>query len=182
MKEIRIAFALTTALAFSAGCGSSGGPAGPGPTQWNEVTVEGITLAWLPDGTDLQVEVTAPTTGWVAVGFDPTTGMQDANIIIGYVVDPMIAIRDDWGNSPGSHRDDTQLGGTYDILAFDGRESQGSTTISFTIPLDSGDAYDKPLLMDSTYTVALAYSADGGDDFTAPHELFTTTTITISIP
>jgi hypothetical protein len=180
MKKIRTVAALFGAMVL-AGCGSSsGGPAAP--PDWNEVTVDGITLAWLPDGANLQVEVTAPSTGWVAAGFDPTTGMQDANIIIGYQIDTLTVIRDDWGNSPSTHRADTLLGGTDDILAYDGSENQGSTTLSFTIPLDSGDSFDKPLMMDSTYTVALGYAADGGDDFSAPHEFFTTTTITISIP
>lgn len=180
MKNLCLALALGCLMAVI-GCGSS--PSEPsGPAQWNHTTVDGIALAWLPVDSNLQVEITAPSTGWVAIGFDPTTGMQDANIIIGFVADPMVSVRDDWGNSPSSHRADTTLGGTDDLLEYSGSESEGSTTISFTIPLDSGDPFDKPLAWDSTYTVALGYAADGGDDFSAPHEFFTTTTITISAP
>jgi len=54
--------------------------------------------------------------------------------------------------------------------------------VEFTIPLVSGDDYDKPLSIDSTYTVILAYGPDGADDFSIQHELFTTTSITLTLP
>ena len=53
--------------------------------QYEMVTVEGIELQWRTDDEYLYINVSAPTTGWVAVGFDPTNQMANANIIIGYV-------------------------------------------------------------------------------------------------
>lgn len=166
-------------LLFVPGCGDE--PAGPSGEGWQEVTAEGITLAWLAEGDSLQVEVTAPTTGWVAAGFDPSVGMQDANVLIGYfdTDSSSAAIRDDWGNAPASHRSDLAMGGTQDVRSFDALEDAGSTTLSFTILLDTGDAYDKPLEQGSTYDVILAYGPDGADDFTTQHELATVTTITL---
>ncbi|NLP05935.1 DOMON domain-containing protein [Candidatus Fermentibacteria bacterium] len=167
------------AIAFMSGCGDD--PAGPSGEGWQEVTVDGITLAWLAEGDSLQVELTAPTTGWVAAGFDPSVGMQDANILIGYfdADSSSTAIRDDWGNAPASHRSDLLMGGTEDILSFEASESAGTTTLSFAILLDTGDAYDKPLEHGSSYDVILAYGPDGADDFTTQHELATVTTVTL---
>lgn len=167
------------AVASMSGCG--GDPAGPSGEGWQEATVDGITIAWLAEGDSLQAEVTAPTTGWVAAGFDPTLGMRDANILIGYFdADSSAAmIRDDWGTSPSSHESDILLGGTGDVISFDASEDAGSTTLAFTILLDTGDAYDKPLEPGSTYSVILAYGPDGADDFTTQHELATVTTITL---
>lgn len=177
----RFAFALAmVALVALPGCGSD--PAGPAGDGWSEVTVDGITLSWLPTDSTLSVEVTGPTTGWVAVGFDPTTGMQDANIIIGCLSGTEAILRDDWGNSPSSHRADTLLGGTSDLLDTSAVEASGATTIAFTIPLVSGDDFDKPLYIGSTYNVILAYAPDGVDDFSIQHELFTTTSITLTLP
>ncbi|HPF32832.1 MAG TPA: DOMON domain-containing protein, partial [Candidatus Sabulitectum sp.] len=87
--------------------------------------------------------------------------------------------RDDWGWQTTSHRDDTLLGGTSDLTVDGGFESGGSTEIHFTIPLDSGDAYDKALSPGGTYPIILARSADGQDNFTAPHSLVTSASITI---
>ncbi|HPF33332.1 MAG TPA: DOMON domain-containing protein, partial [Candidatus Sabulitectum sp.] len=53
---------------------------------WQEITVDGFTLRWATvEGNNLAVQLNGPTTGWVAVGFDPTQMMLNANIIIGYV-------------------------------------------------------------------------------------------------
>ena len=84
------------------------------------------------------MELNGPTTGWVAVGFDLTQQMLNANIIIGYVVSGTPVIRDDWGVQATSHRDDTLLGGTSDVITDGGFEEGGSTEIHFTIPLNSG--------------------------------------------
>lgn len=179
MKRLIFAISMAAAILLP-GCGSD--PAGPSGDGWSEVTVDGITLAWLPTDSTISVEVTGPTTGWVAVGFDPTTGMQDANIVIGCWSGTDAILRDDWGNTPSSHRADTLLGGTHDLLDISAKEASGATTIGFTIPLVTGDAFDKPLFIDSTYTVILAYAPDGVDDFSSQHEVFTTTSITLTLP
>ncbi|HRW78492.1 MAG TPA: DOMON domain-containing protein [Candidatus Sabulitectum sp.] len=147
---------------------------------WQEITVDGFTLRWATvEGNNLAVQLNGPTTGWVAVGFDPTQMMLNANIIIGYVASGTPELRDDWGWQTTSHRDDTLLGGTSDLTVDGGFESGGSTEIHFTIPLDSGDAYDKALSPGGTYPIILARSADGQDNFTAPHSLVTSASITI---
>lgn len=160
----------------AASCGDE--PGGPsGDPQWMEKTVEGFTIAWLADDSTLAVELTAGTAGWVAVGFDPEFMMQDANIIIGYVAGGTATVRDDWGTGPTSHGADTVLGGTDDVTEPGGQESGGSTTVTFTIPLDSGDGYDRVLEHGSTISVILARGSQ--DDFDVQHDFATTTTIDI---
>ena len=149
--------------------------------DWQEITADGFTLRWATvAGDNLAVELNGPTTGWVAVGFDPTQQMLNANIIIGYVASGTPVIRDDWGWQATSHRDDTLLEGTSDVITDGGFEAGGSTEIHFTIPLNSGDAFDKVLIPGNTYTVIMARSADGGDDFSAPHSVVTTSSISIA--
>ena len=124
---------------------------------WQELNVSGFLLRWSTQPGDLlSVELTAPTTGWVAVGFDPDSIMLNSNIIIGYVVTPDTFIRDDWGWQPTSHRSDILMGGTDDVTIDGGSEAGGSTTIQFTIPLDSGDQYDVVLTPGNTYPIILA--------------------------
>ena len=130
----------------------------------------GVDLQWRVTGDELEVQVSAQTTGWVSVGFDPSRRMADANIIIGYVSDGDVVIADDYGTGPMNHDRDTNHGGSDDISQAEGTEEDGRTTLRFVIPLDSGDEMDKPLVAGETYTVLLAYGPDGGDDFSSYHE------------
>lgn len=175
MKTTLASLAAVMLLTLLAGCGSDS--TGPSDPVWEETTVDGFTLGWLANDSTLEVEVTGPTTGWVAVGFDPSFQMQDANIIIGCRTDMLSLVRDDWGNSPTTHRADTTLGGSHDILAYQCAEAGGTTTLSFTIPMDSGDGFDKVLERGGSYTVILAGGPDGVDDFSTQHEFIAQTTI-----
>lgn len=148
--------------------------------DWQEITVEGFTLRWATvAGNNLAVELTAPTTGWVAVGFDPVQVMKDANILIGYFASNTASVRDDWGVGNTVHAADVSLGGTSNLTVDGGSESGGSTEIKFTIPLNSGDSYDKPLVIGSTYNVILARGFDGADNFDSPHSAAAFASITI---
>jgi hypothetical protein len=144
--------------------------------QYEEVVVDGITLQWRTAGDYLYVNLMAPTTGWVAVGFDPVNAMQDADIIIGYVDSSgEVNIRDDYGTSPGSHASDVSLGGVDNVMDHYGMDDGSMTMLHFKIPLNSGDEYDKMLIPGNTYSVILAYGS--ADNFTAFHTMATSTEI-----
>ncbi|MDH5683038.1 MAG: DOMON domain-containing protein [candidate division WOR-3 bacterium] len=134
------------------------------------ITTEGITLQWKPDSVLLSVKVIAPTTGWVAVGFDPTQGMKDANIIIGYVHNDTAYVRDEYGSGPTTHASDVSADGTDDVTEIAGNETQDNTEINFKIPLDSGDSRDRPLIVGNSYNIILAYGQNGADNFDSYHK------------
>jgi len=169
---LTVVIVLGAIMFLAPGCGNdSTGPSG-NEEGWNEYTVDGVTLEWMVNDTTstLHVRITAPTSGWVAVGFDPESFMLDANLIIGYVTGNDTELRDDWGTGQVSHSADTALGGTDDATLVEGLETDTHTEIEFSIPLDSGDDYDKVLVEGTTYAVILAYGPDGADDFTTQHE------------
>ena len=171
--------ALAIPLLLSGGCGAEAGSGGEIAQQTGssenvleeslELTVDDVRLSLETDGTVLIVSVSAPTTGWVAVGFDPSAAMKDANIVIGYVADGQVFLRDDWGSGHTSHEPDTEMGGEDDITAASGEEAGGVTSITFTIPLDSGSPGDKALVPGTTYDVLVAYGPDSADDFEGFH-------------
>jgi len=135
-------------------------PAPPAEAPWKEAAAKGMTLSWkVEEGKLLRVKVKAPTTGWVAVGFDPEKGMKGANIVIGYVKDGVAVAEDHFGSGAVAHKADTKAGGTDDVTGVGGSEADGATELSFSIPLDSGDARDKPLVEGSQYKVILAHGA-----------------------
>lgn len=175
MKSSRLAQAAGLVMLFVLGCNTAGQEAGQGGGNGGgggSVTAEGIALAWQVAGDSLEVTVTAPTTGWVAVGFDPTPGMgmKDANLVIGYVQGGAVHIRDNYGTSPASHAADTSAaGGRDNVTDKQGQESEGSTRIRFKMPLDSGDAKDRALVPGNTYTVLLAHGPNESDGFETYH-------------
>jgi hypothetical protein len=152
--------------------GCDQGPARPPATDtlgYNSVSSAGIMFRWKVDGANLRVIVVAPTRGWVGVGFAPTVRMQDANIILGYVIGGKAYVSDEFGSGPTLHRPDVFASGTSNVMDAKGREYEGNTEISFAIPLNSGDLRDRPLVPGRSYTVLLAYGPDTADEFTTQH-------------
>jgi hypothetical protein len=180
-KALPILVVLALVLVY--GCGSDDGGTGTsGGTDdegFKQASAGGVTLRWKVEGSSLSVKVSASTTGWVAVGFDPTSRMQDANLIIGYVSGSVASIRDDYGSGPTAHQADTAGGGVDDVTEAAGTETGGVTEITFSIPLDSGDVRDRALIEGNNYTVILARGPNGADTFSTQHSSRATTSITL---
>jgi len=150
------------------------------PEGWNTKSHEGFTLRWRVQTDNLEVELNGPSTGWVAVGFAGSYMMHDSNIIIGYVSGSSVNIRDDFGIDSNTHVSDTDLqGGQQNVSDKSGSEDSGSTTISFTTPLDSGDLYDNALSEGQSYSVIFICGADGEDNYDSDYSSLTSTTIKI---
>jgi len=129
----------------------------------HEVRVGGMDVFWSNDAELLWMGLSAPATGYVAVGFDPVRRKVGANYIIGYVKDGEAIIRDHVGTRGNLHEADTDVGGTDDLLASDGTEANGRTVLEFVIPLDSGDEKDRPLQPGESYELQTAYQENRDD-------------------
>ncbi len=126
----------------------------------SSLTAGDMSISWSVKGKNLFVQLTAPTTGWVSVGFDPEKIMKGANFIIGYVSNNTAVIEDQYGVDLFIHKKDTELGGKDNVENKKGKVENGRTEISFSIPLDSKDPYDKKLEKGKEYKVILAYGPD----------------------
>lgn len=135
----------------------------------HELEAKGATFAWKVDGDTLHAKVSAKTKGWVAVGFNPSKLMKDANFILGYVKDGEVTVVDHFGDKSTGHSADEKLGGTSDVTVVGGSEEGGVTTIEFTIPMNSSDKYDSVLSADGDTVVLLAYGPDR-DSFKPRHK------------
>lgn len=128
----------------------------------------GFEIHWSNDLRVLRIGLVSPGTGYLAIGFDPVSRMQGANLILGAVVDGRTVVRDDYGTGPVQHTSDASLGGEDNVLSFAGTEAGGKTTLEFIIPLDSGDANDKRLVPGSSVEILIAFH-ETDDDFSAWH-------------
>ncbi|MDC7238877.1 MAG: DOMON domain-containing protein, partial [Spirochaetales bacterium] len=113
---------------------------------------DGFILDWKTEGNRLLITLSAETTGWIAFGIGATSVMKDANIILLWVDDNMgIAMGEDhFGTGRFAHKADMELGGSQDMQILSGRQTADTTRVSFSIPLDSGDEYDVPLIRGET--------------------------------
>ena len=96
-------FALAVPIALGC-CGTSEGEEAPaengtasGGTA-GSVSRDGVSLEWEFSEDFVEFTLTAPTTGWVAVGFDASSAMLDADIAIGYVSEGQVFMSDQWGD------------------------------------------------------------------------------------
>jgi hypothetical protein len=101
-------------------------------------------LYWKNDAHYLYAGMRAKTPGWIALGFEPTEWMKDADIVLGYVHNGVATVQDQYSTGNyGPHVPDTDLGGTDDIEEFGGKADGGYTTIEFKRKMNTGDKFDK---------------------------------------
>ncbi|MGA1821284.1 MAG: Ig-like domain-containing protein [Thermoplasmatota archaeon] len=130
-----------------------------------------FTVHWDFDGDLLLMGLEANTTGWISIGFGPSTMMKDADMIIGWVDDQdRVYVIDAYSTGEnGPHPPDEDLGGTDDITDFGGGEVNGVTTIEFTRSANSTDLYDENLFPDQIIDIIWGYS--DSDEFDGYHDL-----------
>ncbi|MBN2609443.1 MAG: hypothetical protein JXA64_10055 [Candidatus Fermentibacteraceae bacterium] len=168
--------AILSVLLLAMGCGENPFD----PDGWKTKSYENFTLRWRVQGSNLEVELQGPSTGWIAVGFAGSYMMHDSNIIIGAVSGSSVSIRDDFGVDSNTHVSDSSLqGGQQNVSDKAGNEGSGSTTISFTTPLDSGDLYDNVLAAGQSCTVVLMCGENGNDNLDSDYRTIVNTSITI---
>jgi hypothetical protein len=129
-----------------------------------------FSFKWKVVGDSLRCMVSANTSGWVAIGFDPDEEMLNANLVIGYVQSGTTYVRDDWGLTETTHTSDVGLGGENNVTRVFGHQSAGSTEIRFTIPLNSQDEFDKLLIPGNSYELIIAYGFNNDDNFNSMHQ------------
>jgi hypothetical protein len=129
------------------------------------------------EGKNLNATVCAKTDGWISVGFNPKNVMQDANIIIGTIINGKSLVSDEFGDGMFSHKPDSAIGGTNSIISGDVKQDSGMTTMRFCIPLDSGDPKDAKLVPGQKIKLIFATGASG--DIRKKHKDDAKATITL---
>ncbi len=108
----------------------------------------------------LHCKLTAPTEGWVAVGFNPQKGLAGTNLIMGCVENGILTLEDRFIVKPGLHKSKLELGSPDNLDDKAGWEAFGMTSISFTIPLEASDPYSHSLKPGQLCHILLAYSLE----------------------
>ncbi|WKN44533.1 DOMON domain-containing protein [Tunicatimonas pelagia] len=128
----------------------------------NPVTVSNITFQYRLHADSLEIQVSAPTHGWVAVGFHNDAKLIGNDLLMFSVIDGMVVYQEyirNWNDHP----EDTALGGENSIDVIGYLEDETSTTVKFKIPINSGDSFDTIHQPNRDFYLLLAYSVE--DDF-----------------
>jgi hypothetical protein len=141
------------------------------------VEIKEIVFQWEIVNDDIIIILSAPTKGWIAVGFEPSRMMKDADILIGYVKDGETFMEDHYGSGNTKHQADLDLGGTNDITIIGGSELNDITMLNFSIPLHSLDSNDRILEKGEEYKLIFAYGKR--DDFKSYHKVRTSMMLTL---
>ncbi|HPC04800.1 MAG TPA: DOMON domain-containing protein [Syntrophales bacterium] len=168
-EEITV-FVPGEAAAQAPGASAVDGVIAPGEYPSRAEFEDGLfSISWRIDGDFITVALAGKTTGWVAIGIEPAESMKDADMIFGWVSGEGKAFSvDAWSTGLyGPHPPDATLGGTNDIAAFAGTETNGVTVFEFTRPLDTGDRYDRKI--PSSGAVNVLWAVGPSDRFTERH-------------
>jgi hypothetical protein len=118
-------------------------------------------ICWRSDQEYLYMALNGSTAGWIAVGFEPSEWMKDADIVQGSVEGGKAVVRDEYSTGNyGPHVEDTLLGGKDDILESGGTSDGTHTVIEFKRRLDTGDRFDKVLAPGDTVSIIWAMADD----------------------
>ena len=125
-------------------------------------------LHWSLDGDEVYFALQGETTGWVALGLEPTRAMQDADMLMGWVEGGRASVLDAFSTGAfGPHPPDTDLGGSSDILDFAGSERNGITTIELKRKLSTRDRYDKAVA--TRGTMSIIWAVGRSDSYLTKH-------------
>lgn len=134
------------------------------------ITVGGgeYSLFWEDIGEEIYFGIQCNTSGWVSIGIDPEIRMENADMIFGWVNGTGTYAIDAFSTGQtGPHPPDINLGGSDDILEFNGTEVNGVTTFEFKRLLNTYDEYDKPIPKNES--VAMLWAIGSTDSFTTKH-------------
>ncbi len=138
-------------------------------TAQQELQVESMTFKYSCYEDSIFCFVTAPTKGWIMVGFNDKNSLIGADFKF-FSVHEGKAINSDQKNKGGrNYFPDNELEGSNDIHLLYGTETKEKTSISFSIPLRNNDHNDYQHKTKAPFWLILAYSVD--DDF-QHHSIF----------
>ncbi len=136
-----------------------------------KIAQNGMTVDWEIDQERLLLTIQAPTSGWVAVGFNTRDGLTGTNLIMTAVEGAETNISDRYIVAPGDHRSVADLGGKSAVTLIAGVENATGTTVRFALSLKAADRFHLDLAEGKTLHLLMAFSRE--DDF-AHHSMMRT--------
>jgi hypothetical protein len=127
------------------------------------IEVNGMTVEWTYKNDRVFFTVSAPTEGWIVLGFNKKDDIVGSNLIFGRVQSGKVDVVDHFVVAAGNHQPTEKMGSKPVFQDVSGAEKVGKTTLSFSMPVKAFDAYHFDLKEGSEQWFICAFSAE--DDF-----------------
>lgn len=122
-----------------------------------------MTVNWHFEDNRIYFEMTAPTNGWVTVGFNTKSGTSGAYLLMGNVINSKANLVEHYTKCPGNYSPISRFGADPQVENIEGVQEAEKTTIRFSLPTVSLSKYQKDLSEGKEYYMIIAYSQE--DDF-----------------
>lgn len=128
-----------------------------------EVRKNNMTVCWKMEKEYIQVEMEAPTNGWIAIGFNETSSLKGTYLLMGRIRKGKAEVVEHYTEKLGNYKPIADLGVPNQVISISGHEKGNLTKLKFSIPISKSSKYHKQLSTETKWTLLLAYSVD--DDF-----------------
>lgn len=127
------------------------------------IELGGMTFAYELEDDLIHIELTAPTQGWVGVGFNHENSIVGSDLLLFRVKNGKSEGLDMKVKGIGDPVEDKNLGDQVSFLDLAGAETNSKTTVRFSRSLVTGERSDFALQEGASFWLILAYSMH--DDF-----------------
>ncbi len=124
----------------------------------SSITVRDMEIRWTEGEAYWSFELSAPTTGWVALGFNQKNDIVQTNLIMGAVKGEQVKTEDFYVVGFANPQPVSKLGGKIAVSDVEGEEKNGRTTLCFSIPKKAIDQYHYDLKAGDEIWFICAYS------------------------
>lgn len=124
----------------------------------SSITVRDMDVRWTEEADCWSFELSAPTTGWIALGFNTKNDIVQTNLIMTAVKEGTISSEDFYVLDFGNPQPVANLGGEIAVRDVEGEEKNGRTTVRFSIPKKANDQYHYDLKAGDEIWFICAYS------------------------
>ncbi|WP_421763479.1 DOMON domain-containing protein [Ekhidna sp.] len=131
--------------------------------KFNSVERNGMKVAWEILGDRIFFKISAPTTGWIAIGLNESKELTGTYLIMGRVKNGNPEVIEHRTLCPGNYRSFENLGASTTIQLISGGQSRLSTWLGFSIPINKFSDYHKDVLASDGLNMLMAFSRH--DDF-----------------
>ena len=123
-----------------------------------EIVVKGMKLSYEIIDETIEIELNAPTNGWVGVGFNDQNSIVKSDLLLFHVIGNKVKAKDMYVVGFGDPQEDLMMGGTMDVKDLEGKEINNTTQIKFKLPFPSQDSFDFKHRKGKEFWLILAYS------------------------
>ncbi|MEM1408085.1 MAG: DOMON domain-containing protein [Bacteroidota bacterium] len=127
-------------------------------TYAQDVTLGGMTMSYQIINDHIEITLKAPTLGWLGIGFNDQNSIVKSDLYLLRVKDRKAEGLDMYVIGAGNPKEDHKIGGYFNLREIEGKETDGSTTLKFQLPVQSKDRYDFSHEIGADFWLILAYS------------------------